>query len=77
MGPADRDDHPGFDDEEIPPRPSKRVPVTIFLIGWFCLPFIAFVLGELDSPWTEVAIVVILAFVAAFVWAVVRVVKNF
>lgn len=65
------------DDDEITPRPSNRGAVGIFLLGWLFLPTAAVLLSKLQSPWFEVASVVTLAFIAAFVVAVVRVVKNF
>ncbi|MDZ7886488.1 MAG: hypothetical protein U5N53_27890 [Mycobacterium sp.] len=65
------------DDDEIPPRPSNRGAVGIFLLGWLLLPTAGILLSELQSPWFEVGAVVTLAFIAAFVVAVVRVVRNF
>ena len=84
MSPAD-EDYPGapdfddiFDDvEEIPPRPSKRGPVAIFLLGWLCLPVFVYLLGELHSPFYEMACVAMLAFVGLFIWAMIRVVRTF
>ena len=72
----DFDDH-GDPDDEITPRPSNRGAVGIFLLGWLFLPGAAVVLSNLQSPWFEVASLVTLAFIVAFVVAVVRVVKNF
>jgi hypothetical protein len=65
------------DEEETPPRPSNRGAVGIFLLGWLFLPVAGILLSELQSPWFEVAAMVTLAFIAVFVVAVVRVVKNF
>ena len=64
-------------DDEIQPRPSNRGAVGIFLLGWVFLPTPGILLSELQSPWFEVGAVVTLAFIVAFVMAVVRVVKNF
>ncbi|WP_395309008.1 hypothetical protein V4U86_27515 [Mycobacterium sp. AMU20-3851] len=64
-------------DDEIVPRPSNRGAVGIFLLGWLFLPSAAVVLSRLQSPWFEVASVVTLTFIAIFVVAVVRVVRNF
>ena len=78
LPPGDDWDYPDFDDaEEIPPRPSKRVPVAIFLLGWLVLPTIVILIGDLSSPWFEAGCALTLAFAAVFVWACVRVVKNF
>lgn len=66
-----------IDDDEIIERPSNRGAVGIFLLGWLLLPTAGILLSELQSPWFEVGAVVTLAFIAAFVVAVVRVVKNF
>ncbi len=71
--PVDFDDP----DDEIVPRPSNRGAVGIFLLGWLFLPSAAVVLSRLQSPWFEVASVVTLTFVAIFVVALVRVVRNF
>jgi hypothetical protein len=65
------------DDDEIIERPSNRGAVGIFLLGWLFLPTAGILLSELQSPWFEVGAVVTLAFIVAFVMAVVRVVKNF
>lgn len=70
------EDYDDFDDE-IPPRPSNRGAVGIFLLGWLFLPTAGVLLSRLESPWFEVAAIITLAFIAAFVVAVVRVVKNF
>lgn len=64
-------------DDEITPRPSNRGAVGIFLLGWLFLPTAGVLLSELQTPWFEVAGLVTLLFIAAFVVAVVRVVKNF
>lgn len=64
-------------DDEITPRPSQRGAVGIFLLGWLFLPIAGVLLSDLQSPWFEVAGLVTLLFIAAFVVAVVRVVKNF
>lgn len=83
MSPADYEDypdHPEFDEddyEEIPPRPSQRVPVGIFLLGWLFLPTAAVLIPGLASPWHELASFLTLCFIALFVWAVVRVVRGF
>lgn len=66
-----------IDDDEIVAPPSKRGAVGIFLLGWLFLPVAGILLSELQSPWFEVGALVTLAFIAAFVVAVVRVVKNF
>lgn len=71
------DDDDYIDDDEIVEPPSKRGAVGIFLLGWLFLPVAGILLSELQSPWFEVGAVVTLAFIAAFVVAVVRVVKNF
>lgn len=73
----DENDDDENDDDEIPPRPSNRGAVGIFLLGWLFLPVAGILLSELQSPWFEVGAVVTLAFIVAFVMAVVRVVKNF
>ena len=75
--PDEYDFHDDDNDDEIIERPSKRGAVGIFLLGWLFLPVAGILLSELQSPWFEVGAVVTLAFVAAFVVAVVRVVKNF
>lgn len=76
--PDEYDDSDVFDsDDEIPPRPGNRGAVGIFLLGWLFLPTAGILLSQLQSPWFEVASVVTLAFIAAFVVAVVRVVRNF
>ncbi|MCV7432699.1 hypothetical protein [Mycolicibacterium bacteremicum] len=83
MGPGDYEDYadyPEFDEddyEEIPPRPSQRVPVGIFLLGWLFLPTAAVLIPGLTSPWHELASFLTLCFIALFVWAVVRVVRGF
>ncbi len=64
-------------DDEIVPRPSNRGAVGIFLLGWLLLPSAAVVLSRLQSPWFEVASVVTLTFIAIFVVALIRVVRNF
>ena len=71
------DDDDFTDDDEIIERPSNRGAVGIFLLGWLFLPVAGILLSELQSPWFEVGAVVTLAFIVAFVMAVVRVVKNF
>ena len=79
----DDDDHvvdypvDDIDDDEIIERPSNRGAVGVFLLGWLFLPTAGILLSELQSPWFEVGAIVTLAFIAAFVVAVVRVVKNF
>ena len=73
----DEYDYDDENDDEIPPRPSNRGAVGIFLLGWLFLPVAGILLSELQSPWFEVGAVVTLAFIVAFVMAVVRVVKNF
>ena len=76
--PDEYEDYEDYSDaDEITPRKSNRGAVGIFLLGWLVLPTAAILLGELESPWFEVASVVTLAFIAVFVVAVVRVVKNF
>lgn len=65
------------EDDEITPRPSNRGAVGIFLLGWLFLPTAGVLLSDLQSPWFEVAGLVTLLFIAVFVVAVVRVVKNF
>lgn len=73
----DEYDYYDSDDDEIPPRPSNRGAVGVFLLGWLFLPTAGILLSELQSPWFEVGAVVTLAFIAVFVVAVVRVVRNF
>jgi hypothetical protein len=75
----DFEDYEAFEDpdDEITPRPSNRGAVGIFLLGWLFLPTAAVMLGNLESPWFEVASLVTLAFIVIFVVALVRVVKNF
>ena len=73
----DEYDYDAENDDEIPPRPRNRGAVGIFLLGWLFLPVAGILLSELQSPWFEVGAVVTLAFIVAFVMAVVRVVKNF
>lgn len=79
MGEPYPDEYDYFDDDddEIPPRPSNRGAVGVFLLGWLFLPTAGILLSELQSPWFEVGALVTLAFIAVFVVAVVRVVKNF
>ncbi|MGW0160426.1 hypothetical protein ACWDUN_14035 [Mycobacterium sp. NPDC003323] len=77
-GYEDHADYPDFDDDdEIPPRPSKRFAVAVFLFGWLFLPTAAVLIPELASPWFEFAGTIALAFITLFIWACVRVVKNF
>lgn len=66
-----------FDEDLDPPRKSKRGAVAIFLIGWLALPIFVILLGELDSPWYEIGCAAMLAFIAVFIAAMVRVVRNF
>lgn len=68
---------PPSDDDLEPPRKSKRGAVVIFLIGWLALPIFVMLLGELESPWYEIGCAVMLAFIAVFIAAMVRVVRNF
>jgi hypothetical protein len=75
MGQPYPDEYDYFDDDT--PRPSKRGPVAIFLLGWLVLPIAATLLGELESPWFEIGCAATLAFIAVFLVALVRVVKNF
>ena len=49
----------------------------IFLLGWLVLPIFVIALGELQSPWFQVGCVAMLAFIAVFIVATVRVVRNF
>ena len=51
--------------------------VVIFLLGWLVLPIAVMLLGELHSPWFEIGCVALLAFIAVFIGAMVRVVRNF
>jgi hypothetical protein len=70
---------PHSDEDLEPPRKSKRGAVAIFLIGWLALPLfvLVLVLGELESPWYEIGCAAMLAFIAVFIAAMVRVVRNF
>lgn len=68
---------PPYDDELEPPRKSKRGAVVIFLLGWLVLPMFVILLGELESPWYEIGCAAMLAFIAVFIGAMVRVVRNF
>ena len=68
---------PPSDDELEPPRKSKRGAVVIFLLGWLVLPIGVILLGELESPWYEIGCAAMLAFIALFIAAMVRVVRNF
>lgn len=64
------------DEDEEPRVKSRRGAVMIFLFGWLFLPVLAVLLDELSSPWFEIACVAMVAFVAAFGWAMVRVVRD-
>ena len=77
VGQDDVDQDHVDEDDEITPRPSNRGAVGIFLLGWLFLPTAGVLLSDLQSPWFEVAGLVTLLFIAVFVAAVVRVVKNF
>jgi hypothetical protein len=68
---------PPSDDELEPRSKSKRGAVVIFLLGWLVLPIAVMLLGELHSPWFEIGCVAMLAFIAVFIGAMVRVVRNF
>jgi hypothetical protein len=70
-------DQPSSDEDCEPPARSKRGAVMIFLVGWIFLPFFAIVLGEFERPWFQIGCVALLAFIAIFVVATVRVVRNF
>lgn len=68
---------PHSDEDGEPPARSKRGAVMIFLVGWIFLPFFASFLGELQRPWFQVGCAAMLACIAIFVGAMVRVVRNF
>lgn len=65
------------DEEYERPAKSKRGAVVIFLLGWLVLPIAAALLGDLESPWFQIACVAVLAFIVVFVMAAVRVVRRF
>ena len=70
-------DRPTSNEDDEPQRKSKRGPVVIFLIGWLCLPFLTFVLNELQTPWFQIGCAVMLAFIVVLIVAMVQVVRRF
>jgi|EndMetStandDraft_6_1072998.scaffolds.fasta_scaffold31787_3 uncharacterized membrane protein YhdT len=68
---------PPWDEDYEPQAKSKRGAVVIFLLGWLVLPIAAVLLGDLESPWFQIACVAVLAFIVVFVMAAVRVVRRF
>jgi hypothetical protein len=70
-------DQEAYEDDDAPPRKSKRGAVVIFLIGWLCLPLFAVLLSELEAPWLQIASVAMLAFIVVLIGAMVQVVRRF
>ena len=54
----------------------KRYAVITFLVAWWGLPGCAFLLNELSEPWFQIACVAVLAFIVAWVWLMVRAIRE-
>ncbi len=55
---------------------NKRAAVVLFLVAWFALPTFALLLTQLSPPWFQVGCAAVLAFIGAWIWAMVRAIRS-
>jgi hypothetical protein len=74
---AEAKDHLSSEDDRELRAKRKRGAVMVFMLGWLFFPFFVILIRELHRPWHQVGVIVMFAFIGVFIWAVVRVVRNF
>lgn len=62
---------------EQQPRKSKRAAVMVFLLGFLFVPALGVAVGELAPPWSQIASIALLVYIALMVAAAVRVAVRF